>query len=151
MTTATTKTAEQLRQNVALAALGWLGTPYHHHARIKGVGVDCVHLLCAVFEACGLVPPIDPGIYAPDWHHCRSAELYIAGLQQHGQEVGAPELGDVAIFKFGRTYSHAGVMVSRDEVVHAYSGMGVILTRLREEPLASRPARFFRVNALVGA
>ena len=54
-------------------------------------------------------------------------------------------------FAHSTRVSHAGVMVSRDEVVHAYSGMGVILTRLREEPLASRPARFFRVNALVGA
>jgi hypothetical protein len=30
-------------------ALTWLGIPYHHHARVKGVGVDCAQLLCAVY------------------------------------------------------------------------------------------------------
>lgn len=136
-----------LRQNVATAALLWVGTPYHHHARVRGVGVDCVHLLCAVYEACGLVSPVDPGPYAVDWHMHRNRELYLEGLQLYGVETGAPQAGDVALFKFGRTYSHGGVMVSRDEVVHAYMGRGVIVTRLTEEPLADRPARFFTMPA----
>lgn len=32
------------RAAVAQEALAWLGTPYHHHARIKGVGVDCAQI-----------------------------------------------------------------------------------------------------------
>ena len=31
-------------------ALTWLGTPYHHQGRVKGVGVDCGTLICEVYE-----------------------------------------------------------------------------------------------------
>ncbi len=34
-------------------ALTWLGTPYHHQGRIKGVGVDCGTLICEVYEKVG--------------------------------------------------------------------------------------------------
>lgn len=30
-------------------AITWLGTPYHHQGRVKGVGVDCGTLLCEVY------------------------------------------------------------------------------------------------------
>ncbi len=41
-----------IRQQIIYVAMAWLLTPYHHHARIKGVGVDCVQFLIAVFEEC---------------------------------------------------------------------------------------------------
>lgn len=139
--------ASAMRQIVASAAMQWVGTPYHHHARVRGVGVDCVQLLCAVYESCNLTAPIDPGQYAVDWHMHRNRELYLEGLQRYGVETGSPQAGDVALFRFGRTYSHGGVMISRDQVVHAYMGSGVIVTRLTEEPLADRQARFFTLPA----
>jgi hypothetical protein len=49
---------EAMRAAVVKEALTWLGTPYHHHARVKGVGVDCARLLCAVYEASACVPHI---------------------------------------------------------------------------------------------
>jgi NlpC/P60 family putative phage cell wall peptidase len=134
------------RVAVVAEALRWLGTPYHHQARLHGVGVDCVHLLCAAFEAAGISGPIDPGHYARDWHMHRSQELY--ALSERGQEVEQPQPGDVALFKFGRTYSHGGVMVNTDQVVHAYMGSGVILTRLTEAPLATRLVRFWTMKGL---
>ncbi len=139
-------TPEQ-RQNVAREAQSWLRTPYHHHARKKGVGVDCIHLLCAVFEACQLVPAIDPGQYAPDWHQHRNAELYIDGLLRYAHEVDAPQMGDVVLARYGRTFSHGGVMVSEVDVVHALKGAGVIQTRLTEHPLDSRALRFYSLGA----
>ena len=32
------------------SARGWLGTPYHHQASLKGVGCDCLGLLRGVWR-----------------------------------------------------------------------------------------------------
>ena len=36
------------RTDVVAAAREWLGTPFHHQARLRGVGVDCVGLVIGV-------------------------------------------------------------------------------------------------------
>jgi NlpC/P60 family putative phage cell wall peptidase len=140
------------RQAVVAEALTWLGTPYHHHARVKGVGVDCAQLLCAVYEACGLVPHIDPGNYAHDWHLHRGEEVFIGWLEKVGaREVSVPAPGDVAVFRYGRAYSHGAVVVNDKDpmaVVHAYLGRGVVRSRLDEEPLQGRAVRFWCVIRL---
>ncbi|WP_428421976.1 hypothetical protein [Methylibium sp.] len=140
-------TEQAQRAAVATEVLSWLGTPYHHHARIKGVGSDCAQILCAVFEAVGRVGHIDLGNYPRDWHLHRSEELYEQLLEQHGArrlpEGVAPQVGDIATFKFGRTYSHGGIFVDGETLVHAYVNASVTLTRLSEAPLAGRPAHFW--------
>ena len=145
------------RAAVVAEALTWINTPYHHHARVKGVGVDCAQLLCAVYEACGLVPHIDPGNYAHDWHLHRGEEVFIGWLEKVGaREVLAPVRpvpGDVAIFMYGRAYSHGAVVVDDRgtvSVVHAYVGRGVVRSRLDEEPLQGRTARFWSVGTARG-
>lgn len=137
------------RSQVVAEARRWIGTPYHHHGRVLGVGVDCAQILCAVYEACYLVEHIDPGNYARDWHLHRSEELYLGWLIKAGAtEVSSPQPGDVAVFRFGRTWSHGGILIEDNQVVHAYIGRGVIVNRLSEEPLQGRQVRFFSLNGL---
>ena len=45
------------RQEVVREAREWLGTPFHHQAREKGVGTDCGGLVGGVAVALGIVPP----------------------------------------------------------------------------------------------
>jgi cell wall-associated NlpC family hydrolase len=137
---------DEQRRAVAGEAASWIGTSYHHHARIKGVGVDCAQLLCAVFETVGLVPPIDTGHYPVDWHLHHSEEIFSHWLTRyaHLRSPGAaPQIGDILLFQFGRTFSHGSIVVGRDSdgtllLVHSYVKRGVILSRLTEDPLAGR-------------
>lgn len=134
----------QERQAVIAEALTWLGTPYHHHGRLKGVGVDCGQSLCAIYEAAGVTAEIDPGTYSTAWHLHRSEELYVQWLERVGAvRTDKPSAGDVALFRFGRTFSHGGVLVDQRTVLHAYIRQAVILTRLDEAPLAGRPVQFW--------
>ena len=127
------------REAVVAEALTWLGTSYHHHARIKGVGVDCAHLLCAVFESCGLVPHIDPGNYAPDWHLHRNEEIFSGWLEKYAKPAtDGIGLGDVLLFRYGRTFSHGSIYVGDQQFIHSSIGRGVILSRWVEDPLAGR-------------
>jgi len=134
------------RQAVAAEAMTWLGTPYHPHARVKGGGVDCAMLLAEVFERAGVVPHVDPGFYAIDWHLHRSEELFLDWLQRAGaREIAQPRLGDVCVYRFGRTYSHGAIVVSDDGLlIHALRDSGrVALGRETEAPLAGRPRLAF--------
>lgn len=124
--------------------MSWLLTPYHHHGRVKGVGVDCAQILCAVYEACGLIPHIEPS-YPADWHLHRSEELYQGWLSEYGRKLEGeqPRAGDIALFRFGRTFSHGGIVMEDGMVLHSYLDRGVILTRLDEEPLQGRSVQFW--------
>lgn len=146
------------RARVVAEARTWLKTPYHHHGRVKGAqgGVDCLMLLVEVFEACGLVCGVEPGAYAHDWHLHHSDELYMRGLGGYTRRLGGdevPQMGDVALFRFGRTFSHAGIVVESPPsgrladvlVLHSYIRRGVIVSRLGEEPLDGRPVGFWSI------
>lgn len=131
------------REAVVIEARSWLGTPYHHHGRIKGVGVDCAMILCEVYEVVGLIPFVDPGVYPHDWHLHRDEERYLGWLEKYGRETGTPGPGDVGVWRFGRCFSHAGIMIGGGLLVHAYLGEGVMLGSVNEEPLLKRPVKYF--------
>lgn len=134
-----------LREAVVREACSWLATPYHPHGRLKGVGVDCGNLLIAVYAAVGAIAPLDPGFYDTGWHLHRSEEMFLGWVAQAGaREIERPQPGDLGVWRFGRTFSHGGLVVDdAGLVIHAYLDRGVIATRMNEEPLGSRPARFF--------
>lgn len=140
-----------MRAQVVAEARAWLKTPYHHLASVKGAGVDCAMLVVAVYKAVGLVPAdLDPRPYAPDWHLHRGEEKFLGWLQRFGTPVERPRPGDVAVWKFGRTYSHGAIVVDEaGAIVHAYRDAGcVVLGHLQETMLADRPVRFWQVNGV---
>jgi NlpC/P60 family putative phage cell wall peptidase len=140
-------TEQEQRDRVVAEARTWLRTPYQHQGRIKNVGVDCLMILCEVYRAAGLVPYIDPRPYPRDWHLHRSEERYANGLFQYAHAVEVPKQGDVAIFKFGRCFSHAAILTGETEVIHSYLGQGVVMADLQQDPLAGRAVKFFSMWA----
>ena len=110
------------RAAVVAAARSWIGTPYHNCADVKGVGVDCGMLLVRVFVDSGLCAPFDPRPYPVDWHLHRAEERYLGFIFDRGAEVTAPLPGDVMVVRYGRTYSHGGIVsiAAPLTIVHAY-------------------------------
>jgi NlpC/P60 family putative phage cell wall peptidase len=132
-----------LRQAVVQEAASWIGTPFHHAARVKGAGVDCLMLLAEVYERAGVSRRIEPPFYVPDWHLHRDAERYMQGLLQYARPVEMPAPGDIALFRFGRTFSHGAIVTSWPRLIHAYWSIGVVWGDATLHPLKDRPVRFF--------
>ena len=143
------KSPEQIsseRQAVIAEALTWLRTDYHHAAKLKCVGVDCVQLLIAVYQACGLVGAVETGEYVSDWMLHHSDELYLKGLMKYARPVETPKPGDIAMFKFGRTVSHAAIVVEWPQIIHAHKPEKmVVLGEGDKGQLADRLHGFFSV------
>lgn len=137
------------RAAVLRAAEGWLRTPYHPGARVKGAGVDCLMLLAAVYEEAGVTGPIAPPPYPPDWHLHRGAERYLNGVLQYAREIPGPPdgpdppPGDAVLFRFGRCFAHGAIVIDWPLLIHAYVGEGVTYARAGDGKLAGRATRFF--------
>ena len=131
------------RTAVVREAESWIGTPFHHAARIKGAGVDCLMLLAEVYERAGICGHVEPPFYVPDWHLHQGTERYMQGLLHYTRPVAAPLPGDIALFRFGRTFSHGAVVTLWPRLIHAYWAIGVVWGDVMLHPLKDRAVRFF--------
>jgi cell wall-associated NlpC family hydrolase len=141
--------SEQQRKAVVDEAMTWLRTPWRHMQRVKGVGVDCAQFPAAVYEAAGIIPHVEP-VYPRQWALHRDEELFVEWALKYGREITVDQVkpGDLGIWKYGRTYSHAAIFVAPDQVIHAYVDIGVTLDEpSRHEELRTRPARYFTMWA----
>jgi cell wall-associated NlpC family hydrolase len=125
---------QELRAAVVAEARTWLRTPFHHAEGIKGIGCDCVHLPMRVYQAVGLVEKeFNPGYYAQHWYMHQSEELYLRGLSGRMHRVTAARSGDLAMYKFGRTVSHAAIVIDDVYIIHAYSTIGAVVLQERSD------------------
>ncbi len=119
---------------VIAAARGWLGTPYHDQASLRGVGCDCLGLARGVWrELVGDEPsPIPP--YSRDWGEVGITEVLADGARQMMIEQPVADAGPGALVLFrmrpGAIAKHVGILTTPDRFIHAYERLGVI-----EEPL----------------
>jgi cell wall-associated NlpC family hydrolase len=148
-------------QRIIEAAHTWLGTPYHTGARVKGAGVDCLTLLAEVYTEAGVIPRVEIPYYPHDWHLHRGQERYLEGLLCYAHEIPSPpQPGDIALWKFGRCFSHGAIVVDWPVIIHAYVGRACVMENASAAMWLSyigesvngqgrpRPVRFFSVCAL---
>lgn len=111
-------------EEIAAVALSWVGTPFVHQGRLKGVGVDCIGLVIGVarelgltdydFTGYGMQP--DPRVLMREVH----AQLQAVALGDVG-------LGDVLLFRFEVEPQHFAIVTNIGEpwqIVHAHRKVG---------------------------
>ncbi len=114
------------RAEIVRLARGWLGTPYHHQASVRGVGADCLGLLRGVWrDVYGRDAELPPA-YTRDSAEAHGREELMAGASRHLQQVPAAEMrpGDVLIFRLRGTVSakHVGLLATETKFIHAVEG-----------------------------
>ncbi len=98
------------RETVVAQAREWLGTPYHHQARLRGVGVDCAGLVIGVARELGMVAPdfdVPPYPRRPDG---RSMLGYCNQFMTRIELVDM-QAGDVIVLRFEHDPQHMGIVV----------------------------------------
>lgn len=129
--------AVEKRRRALLAEAGsWVGTPFHAHARLKMVGVDCVQLAGAIYIATGFLtePQFNIGWYPIDGGHHDEKSRVVEWIEKSGKfaRVNDPRIGDTLVMRMpgARVAHHVGVMVSESEFVHAYFKHFVVMSRM---------------------
>ena len=117
--------------DIAIHALGLVGTPYRYGGNTPDSGFDCSGLIGYVYRnQVGTPPP-----------------RTVAQLNTWGYPIGDRELrtGDLVVFGTGRQPSHAGIYVGEGRFVHAPSSGGTVrLDHLQSRHWARQGAAFRR-------
>ena len=112
-------------QDIAIHALGLVGTPYRYGGNTVDGGFDCSGLINYVYRSsAGVAPP-----------------RTVAQLAGFGQPVDSRDLqtGDLVLFGGGRP-THAGIYVGNGQFVHAPSSGGDVRLDKLNGPYWSRQA-----------
>lgn len=118
------------RSDILCAARAWLGTPFRHQGRCRGVGVDCIGLIVGVARDLGLGAR-DRTDY-PRQPDGRSLE---AALEDQLRLLGPGDMGpgDVLLMRIRRMPQHVGFLAEHGTIIHAHSAAGrVVEMRLNE-------------------
>lgn len=116
-----------------MEARTWVGTPFRHQGRVKGVGVDCANLVLAVGEAAGVM--------APDWFaRMRKYHGYRrtpdptkmrAALEEFLVEITDPRVGDVAWIEWSKDVPmHLAILADgkdRTMIIHAFAPLRKVI------------------------
>lgn len=124
------------RARVCAIAREWLGTPYHHRGRIKGIGVDCGQLIAGVFEEAGLIPAVPLDNYPRDWMLHRNEPRFQNTVERYCRQViRDARSADILLFKVGRSFSHGAIVLDFPIIIHAHARQhAVVLGSLEQEP-----------------
>jgi NlpC/P60 family putative phage cell wall peptidase len=121
-------------ERVIASARGWLGTPYHDQASLKGVGCDCLGLARGVWREVVGPEPFPIPAYSRDWGETGPREVLAEGAGRMMPEISVSEVcpGALVLFRMKprAIAKHVGIMTGPDTFLHAYERLGVI-----EEPL----------------
>lgn len=115
---------------VIAAARGWLGTPYHDQASLRGVGCDCLGLVRGVWrELYGSEPmPVPP--YSRDWGETGARESLAAAARGVMLELPPTTVlpGALLLFRMrsGAVAKHCGIAIEPGRFIHAYERSGVV-------------------------
>ncbi len=122
--------SDEQAHDIAIHALGLVGTPYRYGGNTPDSGFDCSGLIGYVYNSrAGVAPP-----------------RTVALLSGFGASVPEDELrtGDLVVFGGGRP-THAGIYVGEGRFVHAPSSGGTVrLDHLRSRYWAQQSASYRR-------
>lgn len=126
---------------VASAAREWIGTPWHHQGRLKGVGVDCAGLVLGVAHGLGLSDFAFTGYgHRPDpdvlGGFCRNMMAPVL--------ISDARLGDVLLINVDRVPQHLAIFTDLG-MVHAFAPLRRVVEHRIDEDWSARIVAAFRM------
>ena len=116
-------------------AQSWSGTPFSAHSRVRGAGVDCIHLAAEIYLQCGALADYKFPQYTLDAgaHRNESQVLTWLNSEKKFQEVQVPyQPGDLFCFKLRSVEHHVGILLGADQFIHCWQRQGVLFSNISD-------------------
>lgn len=130
------------------AASGWPGTPFRANSSSQGRtgGVCCHMLVYRIYIEAGLnmapVPSGPPG--HARFQRTSIMEPLLDASPSFVPVEGDLQIGDLLGYRIGQAIHHLAILLPRDQIIHAISGPGCVVTPRLDPTWASRHARTWR-------
>ncbi|MBS3962570.1 MAG: C40 family peptidase [Sandarakinorhabdus sp.] len=133
----------QRRSDLVAAARGFIGTPWRHQGRLKGVGVDCVGLVVGALAEVGIL--VDG---RTDYPRQPDPDELLGQLRTWCRRRPKARPGDILLFAMdGHRPQHIGIATDIG-VIHAHAGARAVVEHGLDETWAPRVAGVFGVKGL---
>lgn len=141
-----------MQEQIVSTARTWLGTPFHHQARLKGKGCDCLGLIVGVVDELGLTDtngmklaaydeityPKEPdGIYLIEKLTGLLTEVPIADARA----------GDLALFKVRENPQHLAILTDYEGalgMIHSFAPSRRVVEHRLDDDWNGRLLKVFR-------
>lgn len=114
----------------------WLGTPYHHQARVIGHGVDCCGVVEMVARALGIPTPLNL-----TYSRVPDEKELLATMDDYAVQIplSSARSGDIVLIPFVHKIRHMAILTDIG-MLHSYEPMGMVV----EHSIDERWKRLFR-------
>jgi len=114
-----------IREQIVAEARTYIGTPFHHQGRLKGVGIDCVGLIVNVGKSFDLV-----GHDNTEYSKYPDGKTLMEQINSYGVPIDTDKMqpGDVVVFWIvnPRTPTHIGIVTDYG-FIHTYADIGKVV------------------------
>lgn len=117
-------TNDELRHTIIANARTWLGTPWLHNQRVKGVGVDCVNFLYAIAVESGIELEPIPESYARLPLRGEIEQYLDRNFIRTNSTI---EPCDVLVFNWSGYNCHVGIATSNKTIIHAHQRINKVV------------------------
>ena len=140
------------QQLIVIQARSWIGTPFHHQARLKGVGCDCLGLIVGVVDKLGLCDKYGAPLTGYDevtYSKEPDGQYLMQKLCELLEEVPPADAraGDLALFTVRNNPQHMAILSDYDGgigMIHAYAPARRVVEHRLDNDWQSRLVKGFR-------
>lgn len=141
-----------IAQNIIDQARTWMGTPFHHQARLKGKGCDCLGLIVGVVDELGLkdkngvaLAAYDEVTYSrePDGKYLTEK---LTGLLDE-VPISEARAGDMALFKVRENPQHLAILTDYEGtlgMIHCFAQARRVVEHRLDDDWQARMIKVFR-------
>jgi cell wall-associated NlpC family hydrolase len=131
-------------QGFVQAARAWVGTPFVHQGRAKGVGADCGGLVVGAAREAGLCVQDVTG-YGREPHRGMLQRI----LLRQFLVVREPAPGDLLLMRFAAEPQHLAILAG-SSIIHAYEHHGRVIEHRYADVWRARTVAAYRFHEFAG-
>lgn len=138
--------------DIVAHARGWLGTPFHHQARLRGVGCDCLGLIVGVVNELELkdaqgtpLAAYDEVTYSREPDGAYLIEKLVGLLDE--VPVVDMQAGDLALFRVRENPQHLAILTDYEGtigMIHCFAQARRVVEHRLDDDWKSRLLKVFR-------
>ena len=141
-----------ISQDIVTHARGWIGTPFHHQARLKKVGCDCLGLVVGVVDELGLkdstgtlLASYDEVTYSREPDGAYLMQKLVGLLEEI--PIAEKRAGDLGLFNVRDNPQHVAIFTNYEGsigMIHCYAQARRVVEHRLDDDWATRLVKVFR-------